>query len=235
MLKRAVLWSCPVCLGLASAAGAEIVIDHRPYNLGGPAADTSFIYYSGNELWEQVADDFLLTQSAIIRHVSWWGFYGDDFESPAEQPPATQTMRIRLYGARAQDGLPGAVLLEETVVDPSYAWHGRPLLICALPNEYKFDVDLTTPIHLTASTPYWLEIVQLGLPQSLYRWEFSRTGEINGFSYQNAIAGNWAYTQSITSDLAFQLSTIPEPQAAVLVGVVTLVLVRRRRGRLSPC
>lgn len=227
MLKRAVWWSCSVWLGLAAVAQAEIVIDHQPYNTGGPAADTSFVNHSGPVLWQQTADDFVLTQPAIVRHVTWWGFYGSSFTSPAERPPATQTMRIRVYGARAQDGLPGAVLFEESVVDPPYAWTGRQVLTGAAPNEYRFDVNLAMPLHLSSSTPYWLEIVQFGSTQSHYRWEISVANR-DGYAFLNDATVDWWRTQNTPATLAFQLSTIPEPGTAALVAVVLLVLVRRR-------
>lgn len=230
MLKRAVAWSCAVWVSLSSIASAGIVIDRPPFNTGGPGADTSFIYHSGQVLWQQSADDFVLTQAATVRHVTWWGFYGDDFESPAEQPPATQTMQFRVYGARAQDGLPGDVLFEETLVDPPYAWNGRQILTGAAPKEYRFDVDLTTPMHLVATTPYWLEIVQLGLAESLYRWEISVANR-DGFAFLIGSTGDWIRTQNTPATLAFQLSTIPEPQTSALVGVASLVLARRRRRR----
>jgi hypothetical protein len=234
MLNRAVWWSCPVWLCLASAAPAEIVIDRPPFNTGGPAADTDFRDNFGTPFWQQTADDFLVSQDAVIRHVTWWGFYGSSFTSPAEQPPATQTMRIRVYDARVQDGLPGSVLFEKTIVDPPFAWTGRQVLTGPAPNEYKFDVDLTTPMHLVSSMPYWLEIVQLESPQSLYRWEISVSGR-DGFAFLNDATGDWVHTQNTPANLAFQLSTIPEPTTAALFGIASMILIQNRRRRSSPC
>ncbi|OWY72118.1 hypothetical protein B7486_04110 [cyanobacterium TDX16] len=229
MLNRFVCWTCPVWLCLASAAPAELVIDRQPFNTGGPAADTSFVIQTGGVLWQQVADDFVLAQSAVIRHVTWWGFYGDDFESPAEQPPATQTMRVRFYGSRINDGLPGVVLYEETFADPPYAWTGRQVLTGAVPNEYKFDVDLTSPFSLTASTPYWLEIVQLESLNSHYRWEIS-VATRDGYAFLNDSTGDWVHTGSAApATLAFQLSTIPEPGTAMLLLLGSSLAMRRTR------
>ena len=210
----------------------SIVVDHQPFPTGGPASDTGFRDDFGIQFWQQLADDFVLSQDAVIRHVTWWGFFGSSFTSPAEQPPVTQTMRVRFYDARIQDSLPGTVLFEETFVDPSYAWTGRQVLTGAVPNEYKFDVDLTTPFSLTASTPYWLEIVQDGATNSLFRWEFSRSAEVNGHAFVNSASGDWRSSQSLTSDLAFQLSTIPEPGTATLL-LLGSSLALRRTGRLA--
>ena len=193
-----------------------IVVDRQPFPTGGPGSDTSFIEVFSPLTWQLSADDFTLTSSATIRHVTWWGFYGSTFGSSAEQPPATQTMRVRFYDARIQDGLPGTILFEETFVNPPYAWTGRQVLTGPAPNEYRFDVDLPTPMPLSSSTPYWLEIVQLESPQSLYRWEISVSGR-DGFAFQNEATVDWVHTQNTPANLAFQLSTIPEPSTAALM------------------
>lgn len=203
--------------GLMGVPRGGIVVDHQPHPTGGPGSDTNFVEVFSPLTWQLSADDFTLTSPATIRHITWWGFYGSTFASSAEQPPATQTMRLRFYDARIQDGLPGTVLFEETFVDPSYAWTGRRVLTGPAPDEYKFDVDLSTPMQLVALTPYWIEIIQLSNPRSLYRWESSRSSEINGFAFQNAATNDWIHTQNTTSDLAFQLSTIPEPSPAALM------------------
>ena len=211
-----------------------IVVDHQPHPTGGPGSDTNFVEVFSPLTWQLSADDFTLTSPATIRHITWWGFYGSTFASSAEQPPATQTMRLRFYDARIQDGLPGTALFEETFVDPSYAWTGRRVLTGPAPDEYKFDVDLSTPMQLVALTPYWIEIIQLGNPSSLYRWESSRSSEINGFAFQNAATNDWIHTQNTTSDLAFQLSTIPEPSSAALLLLLCCCFCCCGR-RISPC
>lgn len=194
-----------------------IVVDHQPHPTGGPGSDTNFVEVSSPLTWQLSADDFTLTSPATIRHITWWGFYGSTFGSSAEQPPATQTMRLRFYDARIQDGLPGTVLFEETFLDPFYAWTGRRVLTGPAPDEYKFEIDLSSPMQLVELTTYWIEIIQIGDPSSLYRWESSRSSEINGFAFQNAATNDWIHTQNTTSDLAFQLSTIPEPSSAALM------------------
>ena len=211
-----------------------IVVDHQPHPTGGPGSDTSFVDVATPLTSQLSADDFMLESASTIRHVTWWGFYGGTFTNPAEQPPATQTMRIRFYGARALDNLPGSVLFEESVIDPPYAWTGRQILTGATPNEYRFDVNLTIPAQLNSSTLYWLEIVQLDSQNSVYRWEYSRSSDIDGFAFQNAATVDWIHTQSITSDLAFQLSTIPEPSTAALMLILCCCFCCCGR-RISPC
>lgn len=211
-----------------------IVVDRQPFNTGGPAADTDLITYFGNESWQQVADEFVLTASTFIRHVTWWGFYGDDFESPAQQPPTTQTMRLRFYDSRPQNGLPGVAIYEDYFVEPSYRWTGRQVLIGAVPREYKFDVNLTTPVLLAASTVYWLEIVQLGSRDSYYRWEIS-VATRDGYAFLNDATGDWVHTGSAApATLAFQLSSIPEPSTAALMLLLCCCFCCRG-GRISPC
>ncbi|MCC7313900.1 MAG: hypothetical protein IT419_03700 [Planctomycetes bacterium] len=196
-----------------------IVVDRQPFPTGGPGSDTSFFDVATPLTSQLSADDFMIDSATTIRHVTWWGFYGGTFTNPAEQPPATQTMRIRFYGARALDNLPGSVLFEESVIDPPYAWTGRQILTGATPNEYRFDVNLTIPAQLNSSTLYWLEIVQVGSQQSVYRWEYSVSGR-DGFAFQNDATVDWVHTQNTAANLAFQLSTIPEPSTAALMLVL---------------
>jgi hypothetical protein len=225
-LSAAVLW-----LAATSSVHAEIVVDHQPFPTGGPASDTDLLI-DGQPFWQQNADDFMLAQPATIRHITWFGFYGSSFTSPAEQPPATQTFRMRLYDARPLVGLPGNIVHEENFVDPTLAATGRQILVGALPDEYKFDADLAAPLSLLPSTPYWLEIVQLGSRGSFYRWENS-VAEIDGHAFLNPITVDWRHTQNVTTDLAFQLSTVPEPTSAMLFSVVCFYFITSggRKGR----
>src|SRR5262245_31130807 len=102
-----------------NAAQGGIILDKPPNQLGGGASDTSFYNEFGEERWQRLADDVLLTQPATLRRVIWHGFYGDSFKNTPEPLPLTETMRIRLYDARPGDGLPGNVLFEESFLDPS--------------------------------------------------------------------------------------------------------------------
>jgi hypothetical protein len=209
----------------AASAAADIVVNHQPLNSGGPASDLAFINDSNQQSWQQLADDFQVAQDAEIRLIVFWGFYGSGFSEEVEPPPETETMRVRAYGARPGDGLPGNILYEQSFEDPSRTATGRIIFDGPGPPEFRYQVDLTTPLLLQAGTTYWLEIVQNADIDSLFRWEFS-AGTQTPFAFINPFLSDWRRT-TITPDLAFELSTIPEP-SSLLLCTFCLILWRRR-------
>jgi hypothetical protein len=227
MLKRAVAWSCAVWLSLAPAAPAEIVVDQQPVIVaGGPSSDTEFYEFIGPpEAWQLLADNVRVSESASIRHISWWGFYGGNFAGTSDPPPADEYMRVRFYTPRSNDGLPdsSAILYEETFLNASRIATGR--LIHGGSPEFRFDADLSVPFAMLANTVYWLEVAQIGDVDSTFRWIYT-VGVLRDYAFLNSIVSDWHLNEGVS--LAFQLSTIPEPLTAALVGIVSLVLVRRR-------
>jgi len=193
---------------------ADIVVDHQPYPSGGLASDTAFTPDPSlpGVSWQRVADDFVLTEPAIIRQVNFWGFYN------ADNPPASETMRLRFLGARQSDGLPDEshVVREQSVQNPPRTWTGRLVATGIAPREYLFTASLESELQLEANVYYWLEIVQDGAMETRFRWEFSRADR-NGQAFINQAVGGWRTTlPGGALDTAFQLSTIPEPSAFVL-------------------
>jgi hypothetical protein len=212
-------------LGFAGAGRLEagILVDHQPLNSGGPASDTDFINDSGFQRWQQLADDVLLSESAEVTHLTWWGFYGGSFSGSPNPPVGDETMRIRFYDARPGDGLPGEVLYEESYLNPTRTWTGRIVGVGSGPREYRFNAALTKPFAIEAGVPYWFEVVQVGDVNSAFRWEYSIKAEANGFVFRHTTLPNWQHTVNTPGDLAFQLISVPEPQTALLF----LLLVTR--------
>jgi hypothetical protein len=208
--------------GLAVASGpalAQIVVDHQPTQRGGPAADTDFINMFGQRRWQLVADDFMLSSPAELRRVSAWGFYSED------NPPGQETMRIRFYDARPVDGLPGNILYEQEFTSFSRVATGRVVFVGILPREFFYTFDLPTPLALAAGTPYWFELTQLGDVTTTFRIETSGpSAEMH--SFLNSAVTDWTPS---TSNLAFQLSTIPEPASGCLLSALVLTAVAARR------
>lgn len=160
----------------------------------------------------------------MIQHIVWWGFYHLD------SPPATETMRIRFYDARPGDGLPGAILYEESFLDPSRTATGLIVFTGVGPHEYIYHVDLMTPFELAADTLYWLEIVQVGDLDSHYRWEFGTAAPEDEFAFCNPIIPNWMSTGAGSWNNALQLWTVPEPSSFVLLAF-GLGMAGMRRSR----
>ncbi len=206
--------------------GGGIVVDHQPIQTGGPASDTEHLF-GGEPSWQLLADELLLSEAATIRRVNWWGFYYYD------NPPATETMRVRFYDARPGDALPGNVLFEESFLNPSRTATGEIIGAGGLPAEYLFEVDLTTPMLLEPDVPYWFEAVQVGDIDTTFRWEFS-AADINGHAFINNNLPDWQHTTSLMADLAFQLSTVPEPGTLglCLVGIILLGRRSRKEARM---
>lgn len=171
--RLAALLAVPWLLSLTSGATrGDIFVDQPPSVYFGGASDTSFSDQFGDQLWQDLADNFRLPAPAQVSHVTWWGFYGA-FGLSTHPPVGDETMRIRFYAARAADGLPGKVLYEESVLNPQRIATGRNVAVGNDVPEFKFDVNLADPAQIEANTTYWLEVVQVGLPMSVFRWSFS--------------------------------------------------------------
>lgn len=208
--------------------GDGVILGHPPNQLGGPAADTEFINDSGMQSWQREADDFMLPNAATLRRVSWYGFYGGTFDPPPEPPPTIEEMRIRFYNARPSDGLPGDVLFEESFLNPMRMATGESVIVGYPHPEYLYQVDLSTPFALASNTPYWLEIVQIGNLDSHIRWETS-AADLNGRAVINPFVPDWQPVG--TSDLAFQLLSIPESATLNLFAVGALAVTAKLAPR----
>ena len=215
-------------VAFCATASADIIVQQLPGQGGGPASDTLFRNQLNQIVWEQDADNIILSTPAMVRQISWWGFYGGS-GTPATPPPATETMRIRFYGARTSDNLPddNNILLEESFLDAPRTATGLFIAVGGRPNEYRYQVELTAPILLEAGTLYWLEVVQVGDVDSLFRWESGETGIVlPGLSFKHTFLPNW---QAETGSLAFELSTVPEPNT---FGFMTFGLLLKPRRRV---
>lgn len=216
-------------VGLAGEAGwhgmmrdAGVVVDHQPYNEGGRASDTllqesEFL----PPIWQLVADDVMLAEPAVIRRIVFWGFYHFD-----SLPKEDEIFRIRLYDARLGDGLPGIVLYETFLANPTRNFTGRFIATSGGPAEFRFMSDLTMPMLLDAQTPYWLEVAQDGILESHFRWEVSISGDLNQ-AFINPFVDDWT---PAPGDTAYQLIAIPEPQSFLLFLFGIAICWRRRRG-----
>jgi hypothetical protein len=201
------------------------LVDHLPTRVGGPFSDTDFVYQFQPQ-WQLLADDIALSTPAAIRRVTWWGFYDQD------NPPASETMRLRFYDARPGDGLPGATLFEQSFLNPLRTATGRVILLGVLPDEYFYDVLLSTPFAMQADTTYWLEIAQIGDRSTGFRWEDSASDNRRRASLHPGDT-EWQDRQN-RSDQAFQLWTVPEPATASFLScLIVAVAFKNRRWSMT--
>jgi len=235
-----VLLAC-LCLPILTARTARaggipaekglLLLDHQPYNFGGPAADTELrLSPTGPVVSQLLADQFRLDMATPIGSIVWWGFYGSSFIEEEEPPPDFQTFRMRIYDARAGDGLPGEIVAERQFENPSFAPTGRPVFTSVFPPEFRFEATLNRPLLLAAENDYWFEITQLGSPDSRFRWMLSES-ILDDHVFLNASDPDWQFSNSDAS-LAYQLIAIPEPttSSAALVSLGALLIFRRRKA-----
>ncbi len=223
--SRIMIWVAVACAAFCTSSSADIIVLQPPDPFGGPGADTLFRDAWGEIAWQQTADNFLISTPATARQVSWLGFYGGS-DAPVTPPPPMETMRIRFYGARASDGLPddSNILLEEYHADTIRTATGDTVHVGGNPPEYRYQVNLVTPLFLEAGTLYWLEVVQFGEIDSAFRWE-GGYGSIYGHAYTNSLGNYWRIS---AGSQAFELSTVPEPSSALLISLVVTLLTCHR-------
>ena len=200
------------------------MFEQVPNQRGGFISDTDALYFGQEHYWERMADDFQLGDAAQLTSVVFWGFFYDSYYAPGNE-----SIQLRFLGARKSDELPdeNAVLYSETFQNPSRQTTGEIVLAGPGPPEYKYTIDLAAPFSVSANTKYWLEVVQLGDPESDFAWESARLfSPGQRVAFNNQLQPNWAYSNG--SNLAFQL-VIPEPNG---IGIIAFsLLFHRRRGR----
>jgi hypothetical protein len=222
-IVRCILVAATLSTAGVSPGWAGIIVDHQPHPYGGPSSDTSFWDAFGNPYWQRLADDFTLASADQAVSLSFWAFYD------ADNPPPTETVRIRFYDSRPSDTLPGLVIYEETFLNPSRVATGGFIGIGIVPHEYRFEASLTSPVAFDAGVKYWLEVVQIGDISTKFRWEDS-VSNFNGIAFTNPGVGDWRSTlPGGPADTAFQLIS-PEPAFSVMLAPGLVFITRRQRS-----
>ncbi len=219
-----VLIVCSVlCAPVARAATQADILLHRqaPGRTFGNESDTLLTDDFGGQAAQLVADSFTLTDSSPICRTRFWGFYGSEFAQVPEAAPASETMRVRIYAD--SNGLPGAVVYERTILNPSRTATGFSIAIGPGPLEYLYDVEFPSCFMQAAETPYWFEASQLGDLSSRFRIESSSLR--GGFAVQFPIDTAWRLTPTTRGQLAYEWWT-PEPCSGVLLALA-VGIVRR--------
>lgn len=226
-MMRSVVLVCVVVAGSASYGRAETIWDQQPTGTGGVSADTEFVDDLGRLTWELEADNILLTTSATVRQLTWWGLYGGNFSGSPDPPVGDEWFRIRFYAPRGGDGLPddANILSEQFLLNPTRVYTGRDFFGGSA-HEFLYEAPLNEAFFLASDTLYWLEIVQFGDVESHFRWEFG-SGALAGRAFVNPVVSDWRF---VGGNFAFQLSSVPEPGTIWLVFAVVPFLISRHRG-----
>ena len=203
-------------------AGAGIVVYEQ---LPGPDSQTEFISsplpLTGGPPGFRTADDFVLATDTIITGVNWWG-----------NPPLTNTggndFQFTFYANGG--GVPGAIL-QTSGGTLSITPVSIPGTTFSALNFYSS--DLFSPFSATAGTTYWISIFNQATDA---RWLWLMAENVGNGGRQGVNPGPpWPFS---IPNLAFQLTSVPEPSSLVLLGFGTLGLAgycwRYRRRRPVP-
>ena len=195
-----------------------------------------------------LADEFQLDQSALIRNITWWGGYYNTYgDFP---PPVADNVTIRLFDDHS--GKPGVLLGDFHVgndvnrvatgdfvnpPDPDISFPGRA--------EFKYSFDLPEPILAKANTRYWLSIIDMPVSDE-FAWEVSDSPINPGFleTSVDPVFGPWepyfvlGGPMNLPPNVAFQVgvdpvrvSDSPEPSSVILLATVAglMMFVGKRR------
>lgn len=191
-------------LSFAIDAGAAVIYEQLPGNSGNRTSST--LDFFGNSPGFRAADDFVLSADASISDVHWWGVSlsgGIDFQ-------------FTFYSD--DGGKPGAVLhtSDGSLSTEVTANHGP-----------FYSSDLTSSFSASAGTRYWISIFNEADDAA---WAWRAAGDPGNLSRQGVNPG--APWELEFSDLAFQLTSIPEPASLALfaIGLAGLGFSRRRRS-----
>lgn len=207
-------------IALAGVAG-ETYISQPPDQINAVFSDSS---EKSLNPFERRADVFSVTQeSAAVRTINFWGVYFND------QPFETDEFTVRIYSASEDKAIPleqvffsrfSAIIREET---------GE--IVADLVKEYAYVGRLGNAFFPVAGEEYWLSITNndTGTGESFlnsWLWTTSSSGDgRDSVSFD----GGFEWAEDDQGDLAFELSSIPAPGSAALLGVAGLAGLRRRR------
>jgi hypothetical protein len=213
-------------LVFCGSATAAIVYDQSP-----PANEGRTSDFAAPRVNQQ-AQRVQLSGDTSIQAVAAWGSYLDG-SAP------TDTFSIRFFNDNGS-GLPETTPFEEqggvaaTRVDTGQtAIGGQPI--------FKYTFNLSSPVALTSSTPYYLSIVNNTSEASRWEWSTQQGGNTGPRFNRDSDTVTW---NEVTELLAFQLSdsvlgaatSVPAlgPVAiAITAGLLALgggLVVRRRKG-----
>lgn len=202
---------------LAPATTRADVVYNQPFDgTGNLYASQNDTTPGGYGLFAQVYDNFTLSSATVITSAGWTGGY---YNPPSQGPITAWTVDI--YADNS--GTPGSLLSNTYVAGTANEtflgnYGGSPI--------YTYSLSLATPFAAAAGTQYWLSVYpDLGFPPQ-WGWASGTGGD--GISYQN-FQGTLS---QLTTDMAFSLSSVPEPSSLVLAamgGMGIVVLYGRRR------
>ena len=210
-----------------------------------------FEYHEGEPTtWttSAAADDWRCLDGLPVTDFHWWGSYLEG------EPGSLEGFWIAIHDDIPADELhpsrPGAVVWEDEISFGEHELYEVPFGLNQTTEVYQYNYYLTDPQHYFGQEEgkiYWLSIVaHWDNPDNDVAWGWHtalRPAPENGLDAA-VVMGNYnlltneydlwgsLYDEGCNIQLAFELTTIPEPGSLAIVGTVALTLVgllRRRR------
>jgi len=213
------LTSCLVVFALAMNGNAPVWAGPIIYDNGGPDTTVNG-WRSDFDEPVQEADDFILGAGAnVIAGIHWWGSY--NYETNAQDD-----FTIRIFPDADNGGPAINPIIELSVGNVTRVDTGRITVTAPFGAEFgplfKYRTDVT-PIALNPGTTYYLSIVNdsknIGYTGN-WRWTVSLTGDDHWYRFPDG--DPWT---SGERNLAFNLTTVPEPSTFILLTIAALGLL----------
>lgn len=214
--------------GSWAASAATMIIDQGPADPMLQSRNSNTPTNSGSD--QQVADDFVVLGSGLeVNRVELWFTYRDLVtDQVAGEPPALQTLLVRIFGDN--EGDPGLAVYEATVSFvpvPTETQNGF-----LSPNDIFYaSIDLADPFQPVEDERYWLS--PLGVNDEVtWQWQLS-SPEGERRSRGGAGGPDWRSTAldnvtPLAGNFAFRMHIVPEPSGGLMLGSVVFVLGGRR-------
>ncbi len=221
-MKTASRWLVAgVLLECASANADTLLHRQSPGRTFGIPSDTEYLDDFGHTSGSLIADAFSLNQTANICRANVYGFFGGTSPGLDPLPPLNETLRVRIWSDTA--GLPGTVLHEGILQNPSRTWTGFFVALGPIRKEYLYRLEIPGCFAAQAGASYWLEVDQIDDVGSLFRWENANI--FGGFAQRFPIDTPWRSSSPNQGQMAYELWT-PEPCSGVLLALAVGILRR---------
>lgn len=228
-MRSATLASVCILFALfAQLARAEIVYSQSP------SADPDSVglgWFSSSEPRPtrnfKHADNFVLSESAEIVGVNWWGLTEGLNDTTLEN---FDSFTIEFWSSETLSNgriKPDELLMSETLTlaSSNASQTGRAALNGAL--EYQHAYELAESISLDAGNEYWISISARSIDPAgdVWQWQDAELADTISSSFDYAL-DRWRYFED--SDSAFELVRVPAPSSAMALLIVGVMRKRRR-------
>jgi hypothetical protein len=218
-----VLIAIVLALSVAGSASGEILFSQRVPNPDQEDAASGSDWDAFFDRGAQSADNLTLASPAIAQTVTWWGIFGDN------DIPVTPVSFDLIFYADAS-GLPdtNSVLSSTNVTFTTLTDTGQNFGNNFWSDDvYVFQANLT-PTSLPGGEQIWFSVLADSGSDSdgVFMWRFDNGGDLAAWRVDLALALPFTADRA---DYSFVLEGVPEPTSLALLGLGTLLTVRRRR------